>query len=111
MLLSSFLFSETSIPELIKILGSRGISEKSLKIIESQEIDGEVFLELTESDVEKMGLPLGAFKKLNRIIREVSPTLKENLPKENEGNKSPGWLKCEFCCSYFVHTRLSWFFF
>jgi len=46
------------------------VGVKAASRLEEEEIDGSVLLELTEEDVRELGLPLGARKKLQRLIRE-----------------------------------------
>ena len=88
--------------ELIEILRSRGVNEKSLKIIENEEFDGESFLELSEFDLtQKLNFKLGTVKKLSKIIKRVRLSMFRILPFHGLA-KTNDWssLKIDFClCS------------
>ncbi len=42
-----------------------------MSFITENQIDGESFLELTESDIKELVKPLGVVKKIIRLVREV----------------------------------------
>ena len=64
-----------STPQLIKHLREEcSIRDKHLEILETQEIDGESFLELTAEHLERDGMPRGSATKIIKYIQKIKGT-------------------------------------
>ena len=64
---------EYSVDELSDFLEGKGISETVLSILRENRVVGDVFLDLTESDLREIVKPLGERKALLKLINHYKP--------------------------------------
>ncbi len=64
---------EYSVDQLSDFLQDKGIGEDILSTLRENRVGGDVFLELTESDLRELVKPLGEWKALQKLISSYKP--------------------------------------